>query len=301
MFLLTKSVKAPIGEFSGIVLMLLAMCFLSTMDAIAKWLMEHSATPIQLLALRSVIIVPCVILYFWIKGESDKLVPTRPIAQGIRGMLGFIAPFSFFVGIHYLPLTAAVVVFFSSIFFTTLLSIVVLKEKVGVHRWMAVVVGYCGVALAMMPWSGGELKGYLLVLISSVAYSALFISGKYLARTESVTSLVLSYNLGVGVVSLFLLPWFWSTIEWQMYLGVLLLAVFALAGHFSMTKAFSIAEASQITPFEYTGVLWTLLFDIVIWQVYPSRYTLAGAVIIISSSLYVIHRERAQRLKIRYR
>ncbi|MEE9332982.1 MAG: DMT family transporter [Granulosicoccaceae bacterium] len=292
---MTKIGKAKIGELSGIVLMLLAMGFLSTMDAIAKWLMEHSATPIQLLALRSVIIVPCVILYFWLSGEKSELTPTRPVAQAIRGVLGFIAPFSFFVGIHYLPLTAAVVVFFSSIFFTTLLSIIVLKEKVGVHRWMAVVMGYSGVALAMMPWSGGELKGYLLILISSIAYSALFISGKYLAKSESVVSLVLSYNLGVGVVSLLLLPWFWQAIEWQMYLGVLLLTVFALAGHFAMTKAFSISEASQITPFEYTGVLWTLLYDIVIWQIYPSQYTLLGAVIIIASSLYVISRERAQR------
>ncbi len=278
--------------------MLLAMCFLSSMDAVAKWLMENSATAIQLLFLRSVIIVPCVILYFRMKGAAFELLPTRPIAQGVRGTLGFIAPFSFFVGIHYLPLTAAVVVFFSSIFFTTLLSIVVLKEKVGLHRWGAVVVGYCGVAVAMMPWSGGELKGYLLILLSSIAYSALFISGKYLAKTESVVSLVLSYNLGVGVVSLLLLPWFWQHIEWQMYFGVLLLTALALAGHFSMTKAFSRAEASQITPFEYTGVLWTLLYDILIWQLYPSQYTVMGAVIIIMSSLYVISRERAQRPKI---
>lgn len=281
--------------------MLLAMCFLSTMDAIAKWLMEHSATSVQLLALRSVIIVPCLILYFWFKGAKSELLPTRPMAQGVRGVVGFIAPFSFFVGIHYLPLTAAVVVFFSSIFFTTLLSILVLKEKVGVHRWMAVVVGYCGVALAMMPWSGGELKGYLLILVASISYSALFISGKYLAKTESVTSLVLSYNLGVGVVSLVLLPWFWQNIELQMYFGVLLLAIFAAAGHFAMTKAFSIAEASQITPFEYTGVLWTLLYDIVIWQVFPSQYTLTGAIVIIASSLYVIRREQVQQLKMRYR
>ena len=274
--------------------MLLSMFFLSTMDAFAKWLMEHSATSVQLLALRSAIIVPCLILYFLLKGKRAELLPTRPVAQGIRGLLGFIAPFSFFVGIQYLPLTAAVVVFFSSIFFTTLLSIVVLKEKVGLHRWAAVVVGYCGVALAMMPWSGGELKGYFLVLLSSIAYSGLFISGKYLARTESVTSLVLSYNLGVGVVAIILLPWFWVNIELQLYIAVFLLSFFAVAGHFAMTKAFAVAEASQITPFEYTGVLWTLLYDIVIWHTWPTYYTISGAIIIISGSLYVIRREHVQ-------
>lgn len=281
------------SNWSGISLMLLSMFLLSTMDALAKWLMEHAATSVQLLALRSLIIVPCLILYFFLKGSKSELLPTRPVAQGVRGILGFIAPFSFFVGIQYLPLTAAVVVFFSSIFFTTLMSIVVLKEKVGVHRWGAVVMGYCGVALAMMPWGGGELKGYFLVLLSSIAYSGLFISGKFLARTESVTSLVLSYNLGVGVVALFLLPWFWGDIELQMYIGVFLLSFFAVAGHFAMTKAFAVAEASQITPFEYTGVLWTLLYDIVVWHTYPSHYTVTGAIIIISGSLYVIRRERA--------
>ncbi len=276
--------------------MLCAMFLLSTMDAIAKYLLEYSATSVQILALRSVIIVPCLILYFLLAGKKAELLPTRPIAQGVRGVLGFIAPFSFFVGIQYLSLTAAVVVFFSSIFFTTLMSIVVLKEKVGVHRWAAVVVGYCGVALAMMPWGGGELKGYLLVLLSSITYSGLFISGKLLAKTESVTSLVLSYNLGVGLVALVLLPWFWGNIELPLYFGVLLLSMFAVAGHFAMTKAFAVAEASQITPFEYSGVLWTLLYDILIWHMYPSHYTLMGAVLIISGSLYVIKREQIQEL-----
>lgn len=288
------SVAKAVANSSGIALMLIAMFFLSSMDAVAKWLMQHSATPVQLLALRSVIIVPCLILYFCLQGAKSELLPTRPIAQGLRGIFGFVAPFCFFVGIQYLPLTSAVVVFFSSIFFTTLLSIVVLKEKVGIHRWVAVVAGYCGVGLAMMPWSGGELIGYLLVLVSSIAYSALFISGRYLAKTESVVSLVLSYNLGVGVVSLLLLPWFWYDIELKMYVGVLLLSVFAVAGHFAMTRAFSVSEASRITPFEYTGVLWTLFYDIVVWHSYPSHYTVLGAVVIISGSLYVIRREQVQ-------
>ncbi len=291
---MAASIKTRAEPYRGIALMLLAMALLSSMDAVAKWLMEHSATSIQLLALRSIIISPCLIAFFYIKGEKAELMPTRPVAQALRGVFGFVAPFAFFLGIQHLPLTAAVVVFFSSIFFTTLLSIFVLNEKVGFHRWAAVIVGYCGVAVAMLPWEGGSLKGYLLVLLSSFAYSMVFVSGKYLARTESVTSLVLSYNMGVGFVSILLLPWFWQSIDLHLYWGIVFLSFLAVAGHFAMTTAFSIAEASQITPFEYTGVIWTLLFDIVIWQSYPSVYTLVGAIIIVVSSLYVIQRERLQ-------
>jgi len=216
------------------------------------------------------------------------------VPQFLRGVIGFIAPFCFFVSLHYLPLAAAVVVFFSSIFFTTLLSILFLKEKVGLHRWAAVVVGYIGVAVAMLPWGGGQLLGYVLVLVSSLTYSALFISGRHLAKTESVTSLVLSYNIGSGLVALMLLPWHWQSLEPSLYLGVLFLSLVAVTGHFLFTKAFSISEASQIAPFEYTGVLWAVLFDLLIWQVYPSRYTVVGAFIIISSSLYVLRREQLQ-------
>lgn len=294
---MAADLRSDFKPYKGIALMFLAMLLLSSMDALAKWLMEQSVTTIQLLALRSIIISPCLIAFFYIRGEQAELMPTRPIAQGLRGLFGFVAPFAFFLGIQYLPLTAAVVVFFSSIFFTTVLSIFVLHEKVGLHRWAAVIVGYIGVAVAMLPWEGGSLKGYLLVLLSSFAYSLLFVSGKYLARTESVTSLVLSYNLCVGFVSILLLPWFWQTIDVQLYWGILFLSVLAVAGHFAVTSAFSIAEASQITPFEYTSVIWTLLFDIIIWQSYPSAYTLTGAIIIVLSSLYVIQRERLQSAK----
>jgi len=274
--------------------MLIAMCLFSSMDAVAKYLMENSATSVQILALRSALIVPCLVVFYFYRGAAHELVPTRPIAQCLRGVVGFLAPFCFFLGIQHLPLSSAVVVFFSSIFFTTLMSIVFLQEQVGLHRWGAVVVGYCGVAVAMLPWGGGELKGYLLILVSSVVYSALFISGKFLAKTESVSSLVLFYNAGVGLVSLILLPWHWQPLSSDLYLWVSLLAILAMSGHFVFTKAFSIAEASQITPFEYTGVLWAVLFDIVIWHVYPSQYTVYGALIIISSSLYVIRREQVQ-------
>jgi len=274
--------------------MLVAMFLFSSMDATAKHLMEHSATSIQILALRSVFIVPCLLVFYFYRGAIHELKPTRPIAQCLRGIVGFLAPFCFFLGIQYLPLSSAVVVFFSSIFFTTLMSIVFLNEKVGLHRWVAVVVGYCGVAIAMLPWGGGELKGYLLILVSSVVYSALFISGKYLAKTESVSSLVIFYNGGVGLVALILLPWHWQSLSLTLYFWVLLLAILSMLGHFVFTKAFSVAEASQITPFEYTGVLWAVLFDIAIWHVYPSQFTLLGAMIIIGSSLYVIRREQVQ-------
>ena len=274
--------------------MVLGIGLLSTMDALGKWLIENGVHTIQILALRSLIIVPVLLAAYAAKKQLAILVPSRPVAQAVRGLTGFLAPLCFFMGIAQMPLTAAVVVFFSSIFMTTLMSVFFLDEKVGLHRWLAVIAGYAGVFVAIAPEAGGKIEGYLLVLFSSFMYTVLFISGRRLSATESVASLVLTYNAGVGLVAALLLPWFWQTMPWEAWVLVLLLSGFAVSGHFCMTHAFSVSEASLIAPFEYTSIVWTVMFDLLIWHQLPGSHTWVGAVIIILSGLYVLHREKLQ-------
>ena len=120
----------------------------------------------------------------------------------------------------------------------------------------------------------------------------MFISGRYLSTTESVPSLVFSFNLSVGVISLVLLPWYWQPQTLDQYGMLAGLSLVAVSGHFLMTSAFSNTEASLLAPFEYTAVLWALVFDLLIWHVAPSPTTSIGAAIIVSSGLYIVYRER---------
>lgn len=275
----------------GIFLMLIGIGVLNLMDGVGKWLVMDGVEVMQILALRSLIIVPMLLLYYRATNNLIALKPTRPVAQALRGLTGFIAPFAFFLGVSKLPLTSAVVVFFSSIFMISILSIFFLGERPGKHRWSAIIVGYIGVIIAMSPAWGGDLAGYLLVLVSSAFYAFLFVSGRKLSETESVASLVLSYNLGVGTIALILLPWFWVALTPEHWGLIVLLSLFAVIGHFCLTQAFAVAEASLIAPFEYTAILWTVALDMLIWQVLPGRPTWIGAFIIICSGLYVIYRE----------
>lgn len=275
--------------------MLCGMSLLAIMDALAKWLVMHDIHSIEVLAIRGLIIVPILVLFYIMRGKGNELLPNRPYAQALRGAAGIFAPLSFFMAIKTMPLSSGVVIFYSSIFMTTVLSAIVLRERVGIHRWMAVLIGYIGVFIAMSPGlsesAGGNLKGYILVLISSLSYAMLFVSGRLLSRTDTVPSMVLSYNAWVGGLSLLALPWFWHTptaAEWGL---LILLAGFAVAGHFFVTSAFALSEASVIAPLEYTTVLWAVLFDIIIWNHVAGSSTWLGAVIIIASGLYVIHRE----------
>jgi len=278
-------VRGALGIVVGIAL-------LATMDAAAKWLVTDGIHALQILAVRSVIIVVALIAIYGGNRRLVDLHPTRPWLQAIRGTTGIIAPLAFFLSLKYLPLTDAVVTFFTSAFAITIGSALLLKEKVGIHRWCAVIVGYIGVVIAMSPSGTGSIGGYMLVMISSIAYAGLFTSGRWLTETESVSSLVFSYNAGVGVVACLLLPWFWTSMHAGDWLLLVLLSTLAVCGHFAMTYAFSIAEASSIAPFEYTALLWAILFDYLLWDSKPVATTLIGAVIIIASALYVLRRER---------
>ena len=136
------------------------------------------------------------------------------------------------------------------------------------------------------------LIGYLLVLCASLGYAFLFISGRMLSATESVPSLVFSFNIGVGICAMLMLPFFWRDMVWMDVAFVGLIAALALLGHLSLTTAFARAPASSIVPFEYTALLWAVLFDIAFWNVLPPATTWAGATLIVGSGLYMIHRER---------
>lgn len=271
--------------------MVAAIALLSAMDAMAKYLTMDGVTVIQIVALRALVILPILAGVFYLRGKTHELKPKNTKAHLTRGLIGFTAPVCFFLGITHVPLTDAVVIFFSSIFFVTILSIVFLGERVGLHRWASVVVGFIGVLIVVGPKGGGDLSGYLLILAGSFAYSILFISGRYLSATETVVSLVFSYNLCAGVMGMLLLGWFWEDLDSMQLVRLFVLSILALGGHYLITMAFAKTEASLLAPLEYTSVIWAVLFDIVIWQMSPTLSTLLGALIIIGSGLYIVHRE----------
>jgi len=275
----------------GILYMVVAISLLSFMDAIAKWLIMGGLAVIQLVFLRSVLIVPTLLISYGSTGQLKQLKPASFKAHAVRGVLGSAAPIFFFLGIKSIPLTDAVVVAFSSIFFITILSIIFLHEKVGPHRWASIIIGFVGVLIVANPQGGGDLFGYILVFCGSTVYAMLFVAGRYLSATETVPSLVFSFNLCVGLVALLFMPWFWQTIPMADGIKVLVFAALALGGHFFITMAFAQSEASLIAPFEYTSVVWAIVFDIVLWQTYPTLSVILGACIVIGSGLYITYRE----------
>jgi len=275
----------------GIAFMVGGMFLLILMDATAKWLVESNMAPAQVLAIRSWIITFFILVILFLRRDLAALKTRRPVFHGIRGLLGTAAPLFFFQALKSLPLADATVVFFASTFILTGMSALVFRERVGIHRWAAVITGFAGVIIAVNPEGNGELSAYLLVLCSAFVYAALLLTGKRLTEQDSIVSLVFSFNLMIGLSTSLVLPMVWVPVSGDTVAVLFLLSFLALSGHFALTTAFSRAEVSAIAPFEYSSLVWAMVIGYVIWQDIPSMRVLLGAGIIIASGLYVIHRE----------
>ncbi len=275
----------------GIGLMMLAMLLFEAMDAVAKWLVSAEMSAIQVIAVRSWILVILIPLILGFRGELSELVTRQPLQHAVRGLIGFFAPFAFFTSLKTLPLADATVVFFSATFILTAASAIFLKERVGIHRWSAVVIGFAGVVVAMNPQGGGPYGSYLLVLCAACIYSMIFIYGKQLSKRDSVILLVFSLQLGMGVAATVALPWVWVPLEPSALGQLFLMSAIALIAHYAFAAAFARADVSALAPFEYTALVWATIIGYVIWREIPSTEVWIGAAIIISCGLYVIHRE----------
>ena len=274
----------------GIVLMLTGIAGFAVMDAIIKWLTADYSVA-QVVALRSWFGLPLLCLFALYEGGLKTLRTRRPLVHVGRYLLVLALSFSFFWALSQMKLVDAIAITFAAPIFITALSVPLLKEPVGLHRWVAISVGFCGVLIMLRPGMGVFQWAALVVLGSVVVYALLMITTRAFKSTESTAALMLYPQLGMSLTGIVLAPYFWVTPS----LGDL--GLFALAGLFGsvgvmcLTHAFRLGPAAVISPFEYSALIWATLLGFLLWGELPDAITLVGAGIVISSGLYIIYRE----------
>lgn len=276
----------------GIVMMLIAIGLLACMDAGLKQLSTHYPA-LQVTALRALASWPVVAVWaLWSTGPR-RLLRVRWSLQLMRGALFVVTLTTFVLGIRHLPLTTAYTIFFVSPLIITLLSTVVLRERVGPHRWAVIAIGFAGVLVALRPTGEGTLTwAGLAILAAALGYSLSAITARVLGRTDSTQSMVF-WTMTFMAPAATALAWpQWVAIEAGHAWLIVGLGVFGAFGQYALTEAFARGEASVIAPLEYSALAWGLGFDLALWGVLPDRYTWLGAAIIVASGVYLMRRER---------
>jgi drug/metabolite transporter (DMT)-like permease len=281
----------PQNHSRGIPLMLAAVAVFSVMDASMKRL-TLAYPPFEVACLRGLSSIPVMLLVVGWRGEWRRLVPVRWTVHALRAVLAVGMLTLFVYSLRTLLLTEAYAIFLCAPLVVTALSALLLHEPVGWHRWLAILVGLCGVMIMLNPsLSHFASVGAMAALGAALCYACGAIMIRTLAREESTLSIAFSFIAAVAISNGLLALPEWIPLQPAHWTWVAVIGISGAVGQMLMIQAFRSASPVIIAPFEYTALLWGLALDWLLWHTLPDQRTLIGGVVVTASGLYVIYRE----------
>jgi drug/metabolite transporter (DMT)-like permease len=278
------------ARFAGIGLMLAGVFMFSFGDALGKFIVATYSVG-QLLLLRGCAALLLLAPLIW-RHRADFLRLERPWLQLLRVMLSTLEVAAFFLAVVYLPLADVITYYLACPIFVTALSALFLRERVGWRRWSAIIAGFCGVLIALKPSVQTVSWPALIALSGSLSFSVLMLITRSLRATPDIV-LASSQFLGTLAFGAVLAPFGWlapglGSLGFFMAAGCI--SVCAL---FCVNRALKLAPASYVVPYQYSMIIWAVMFGVVVFGDVPSLATLIGAAIIIAAGCYIFLREQA--------
>ena len=274
----------------GIALMLLGDFLFSANDAMGKWLVATYSVG-QVLLIRSIAALVVMIPMVMRAGLPTLVRLDRPRVQVARVVFATFEVLCFYAAVVYLPLADVMTFYLASPIYVAALSPWLLGERVGWRRWTAILIGFVGVVVALQP-SGETLTWPALISVAgSVAFALMVIQSRQL-RGTSDTALVFWQTAGALVAGVVLAPFAWVTPS-ALDFGLLsLLGVVAMVAHICINRSLKLAPAAVVAPFQYTLLLWALVFGYFIFGDVPKTPMLIGGAIIIGAGIFIFERQK---------
>lgn len=274
----------------GIMLMVLGMAVLNAMDAISKLLTDdHSGIQVAW-ARYTFHLIPMVLLAG--PARVKRMVRTAsPWAQFARSASLTVSAVLIIIAFSLMPLADAIAVSFIAPLLIVAFSAPFLGERVGLHRWIAVVVGFVG--MLVLVWPSGDVldTGSLFAIGAAVFWAIGMLLTRHVRRDDPWSTLFYTALVGTVLLSV-VVPFFWSAPSMTGWGLMLAMGVLGGIAHTFIINAFRHAGASLLAPFNYTLLVWAMLYGWFLFGDFPDARTLLGAVIIIAAGLYAWHRER---------
>ena len=269
--------------------MFISVCAFSLMDVLVKW---SDAYPVgQVLFFRGFCgIIP---ILFLIPRDRflDFYKTTRPLLHFKRCLSGLIALVAIFIALRNLPLATVVSITFAAPIFTTIFSIFLLNEKVGLYRWLAVFVGFVGIIVITEPGFSSLNFYYIYPIIFCLGLSYVAIAIRKLSTTEPVWLISFFFSFSIAILGLLSLFQGWVMPN---FLDLFLLSMVGILGGLAnlwLSQSYKYSEVSLVTPLKYLALVFAIIFGYFIWSEVPTLKTLMGALLVIVSSFIIFRRE----------
>ncbi len=273
----------------GFFYMFISVCAFSLMDLIVKWSDDYPVG--QVLFFRGFCgIIP--ILFLIPKDRYlDFYKTTRPLLHFKRCLAGLIALVSIFVALRNLPLATVVSISFAAPIFITIFSIFLLNEKVGLYRWLAVLVGFVGIIFITEPGFSSLNLYYIYPIIFCLGLSYVAIAIRKLSSTEPAWLISFFFSFSIMLLSFlsFYQGWILPSL-----IDLFLLSMVGILGGLAnlwLSQSYKYSEVSLVSPLKYLGLVFAIIFGYFIWNEIPTSKTLLGALLVIFSSIIIFRRE----------
>ena len=301
------------SNLKGIGFLLLAMLIGSTQAAAVKWIGGNYSV-LEIVTFRSLVALPITVLFFRLEGSKGLPTTNQHITQYVRGFFLFLSYTTYMMGLAALPLASVESLRFSGPLMITILSVFMLAEKVEWQRWLALVIGFSGILLIIQPGSTQFNEGSLFVLTSVLFYALTVILTRKMNAADSSATMAY-FSVWVYLISAFVFSplaaavgeipnahpsvaflfhaWTMPTVlDFSIMAGLGL--IWSLWAYF-MTRAYSIAQASVIAPFEYVSLPISILWGFLFWHEIPTLLTIAGAALTLASGMFILYLDRRKK------
>jgi drug/metabolite transporter (DMT)-like permease len=307
----TKSIIATLGTSSGALILVFGLFLFSIQDIIIKYFSDHYSV-LQVVYFRGLIAMALMLLFLIFINPKIPLMSHKPWLMLARGLLGFSSYTCYYLAVAAMPLAEVVAITFTMPLFVTAMSALFLGEKVGLRRWSAVVIGFLGILTILSPSGEFNSLAVIFAFCAAITYASQTVLTRYLGSHDHPLTIgfnaILIFTVASGMLSLVMfsgvitiesthpsLVFFgrdWVRLETMDLFLLVAIGIIAAIGFYCLSRAYCISEASAIAPFEFTYIIWAVLFGYLFWDEVPGITTIFGVLILVSSSLYVWHRER---------
>jgi drug/metabolite transporter (DMT)-like permease len=273
----------------GFLYMFLSVCTFSVMDLLVKWSSDYPTG--EVLFFRGFFgLLPT---YFLIPKNKLKTfyITQRSKEHLFRCLMGLMALIAIVVALRELPLAVVVSLSYAAPLFITVLSILLLSEKVGVFRWLAVLIGFIGVIIIAEPGFKGMNYLYFLPLIFCIGMAFVTITIRKLSKTEPIWLISIFFTITISIAGLATIPMGWIMPSFQDFILLALIGVTGGSANLFLTQSYKLSEVSLVAPLKYMALIFAIIFGYLIWNEIPTMKTLIGAALVILSSLIIFKRE----------
>lgn len=276
----------------GMTCAIAAFFMFAVMNVFAKKLSEHHHV-IEIGFYRNFIaMLPLLFIIYGLGKKEILTIRSNPGGIVVRSVIGTISLVATFGAYSFMPLADATAFLFTASLLVPALGFFFLGERVGPYRWGAILVGFLGVCVMLQPNGNVNLLGVAVALSAATMHATLQTILRYLGKTEKPETITFYFVFIGSFVSLIPMPLVFTMPTWGEVPLIIGLGVTGVAAQFLLSTAYKNAQASIVTVFNYSGIIWATAFGWMFWNEWPDHAILAGGAIVIASNVFIVYREQ---------